>query len=140
LLEPPVNALGYELVDVQVRTGGKGLLRLFIDQEAGINLSDCELVSQQLSAFLDIEDPLPVSYVLEVSSPGQDRPLRTLAHFQRFRDERAKIELKESRDGRRGLTGRLLGTDDQEVLIDVDGEIWRVALAEIAAAKLVRVY
>ena len=84
LLEPPLEALGYELVDLDVRVGRRGLLRVFIDKENGVNLADCELVSRQLSAFLDVEDPLPGQYVLEVSSPGLDRPLRTLEHFGGF--------------------------------------------------------
>ena len=81
LLEPPVEALGYELVDLDVRVGRNGLLRIYVDKDDGVNLADCELVSRQLGAFLDVEDPLPGHYVLEVSSPGLDRPLRTLEHF-----------------------------------------------------------
>ena len=78
----PVEALGYELVDLDFRVGRRGLLRIFIDKQNGVNLEDCELVSRQLSAYLDVEDPLPGRYVLEVSSPGLDRPLRTLEHFR----------------------------------------------------------
>ena len=137
LLEPPLEALGYELVDLDVRVGRRGLLRVFIDKESGVNLADCELVSRQLSAFLDVEDPLPGRYVLEVSSPGLDRPLRTLEHFRRFRDCRAKVHLREPRESRRMLNGRLLGIRDESILMDVDGEIWRLQPAEIASARLV---
>ena len=84
LLEPPVQALGYELVDLEARIGGNGLLRVYIDRDDGVDLDDCERVSRQLSAFLDVEEPLPGSYTLEVSSPGLDRPLRTAEHFERF--------------------------------------------------------
>lgn len=136
LLEPPLEALGYELVDIDVRVGRQGLLRLFIDKPDGVNLEDCELASRQLSAFLDVEDPLPGHYVLEVSSPGLDRPLRTLEHFRRFRDCRAKVKLREPRESRRMLNGRLLGTSDESIVMDVDGEIWRLQPAEIASAKL----
>ncbi len=136
-LEPPVEALGYELVDIDVRVGRAGLLRIFIDKEEGVNLSDCELVSRQLSAFLDVEDPLPGRYVLEVSSPGLDRPLRTLDHFRRFRDRRAKVRLREPRESRRMLDGRLLGIRDESIVMDVDGEVWRLRPADIASAKLV---
>ena len=136
LLEPPLAALGYELADLDVHLGRRGLLRLFIDREAGVKLEDCERVSEQLGAWLDVEDPLPGSYVLEVSSPGFDRRLRTLAHFTRFAGERAKVELKDAREGRRNLTGKLAGTDAERVLIDVDGEVWRVPLNDIAMARL----
>lgn len=137
LLEPPVEALGYELVDIDVRVGRHGLLRIYVDREDGVNLADCELVSRQLSAFLDVEDPLPGHYVLEVSSPGLDRPLRTLEHFRRFRDCRAKVRLREPRESRRMLNGRLLGIRDESIVMDVDGEIWRLQPAEIASARLV---
>ena len=137
LLELPVEALGYELVDIDVRVGRKGLLRVFIDKEAGVNLSDCERVSRQLSAFLDVEDPLPGRYVLEVSSPGLDRPLRTLEHFRRFRECQAKVRLREPRESRRMLNGRLLGICDESIVMDVDGDIWRLQPAEIASARLV---
>ena len=136
-LEPPVEALGYELVDLDVRVGRRGLLRIFIDKEEGVNLSDCELVSRQLSAFLDVEDPLPGRYVLEVSSPGLDRPLRTLEHFRRFRDCQAKVRLREPRESRRMLNGRLLGIRDESIVMDVDGEIWRLQPTDIASARLV---
>ncbi|MCZ0952626.1 MAG: ribosome maturation factor RimP [Rhodospirillaceae bacterium] len=137
LLEPPLDALGYELVDLDVRVGRRGLLRVFIDKENGVNLADCEFVSGQLSAFLDVEDPLPGRYVLEVSSPGLDRPLRTLEHFRRFRDRPAKVRLREPRENRRMLNGRLLGIRDESIVMDVDGEIWRLQPAEIASARLV---
>ena len=137
LLEPPVEALGYELVDLDVRVGRHGLLRIYVDKDDGVNLADCELVSRQLSAFLDVEDPLPGHYVLEVSSPGLDRPLRTLEHFRRFRDRRAKVRLREPRESRRMLNGRLLGIRDESIVMDVDGEIWRLRPTEIASARLV---
>lgn len=137
LLEPAVAALGYELTDIDAHLGRRGLLRVFIDRPAGgVTLADCERVSDQLGAFLDVEDPLPGSYVLEVSSPGLDRRLRTLAHFERFNGEAVKIELRDARDGRRRVTGRLQGTEAGVVLVDVDGALWRVPLQDIAVARL----
>lgn len=137
LLEPAVAALGYELTDLDAHLGRRGLLRVFIDRPDGsVTLADCERVSDQLGAFLDVEDPLPGSYVLEVSSPGLDRRLRTLAHFERFNGELVKIELRDARDGRRRMTGRLQGTEAGEVLVDVDGTLWRVPLKDIAVARL----
>ena len=137
LLEPAVAALGFELTDLDAHAGRRGLLRVFIDREPGVTLADCERVGEQLGAFLDVEDPLPGSYVLEISSPGLDRRLRTLAHFQRFVNVRIKVELKVARDGRRRLTGLLVGTDGETVLVDVDGATWRVELNDIAEARLV---
>jgi ribosome maturation factor RimP len=136
LIEPPLAALGFELADLDAHAGKRGLLRIFIDREQGVTLEDCERVSEQLGTWLDVEDPLPGSYVLEVSSPGFDRRLRTLKHFDRFAGERAKVELKDSREGRRRLTGRIVGTDERDVVIDVDGAIWRVPLNDIAVARL----
>jgi len=85
LLEPTVERLGYELADLEVRPGGRnGLVRVFIDGPDGIGLDDCEKVSLAVSALLDVEDPLPGNYNLEVSSPGLDRKLTKVEHFQRF--------------------------------------------------------
>ena len=136
LIEPPLAALGFELADLDVHLGRRGLLRLFIDRKGGVKLEDCERVSEQIGAWLDVEDPLPGSYVLEVSSPGFDRRLRTMTHFGRFAGERAKLELKDPHGGRRKLTGKLAGTEPGQVLIDVDGEVWRVPLNDIAMARL----
>jgi ribosome maturation factor RimP len=136
LIEPPLAALGFELADLDAHLGRRGLLRIFIDRAQGVTLEDCERVTEQLGAWLDVEDPLPGSYVLEVSSPGFDRRLRTLAHFERFAGERAKLELRDAREGRRKLTGRLAGTDAGQVLIEVDGEVRRVPLNDIAVARL----
>jgi ribosome maturation factor RimP len=130
-------ALGFELADLDAQAGRRGLLRIYIDRTTGgVTLDDCQRVSEQLGAFLDVEDPLPGSYVLEVSSPGLDRRLRTLAHFERFTGERVKLELKDPREGRRNVSGRLHGVDAGEVLVDVDGATWRLPLRDIAVARL----
>jgi ribosome maturation factor RimP len=137
LLEPTLARLGYELVDLELYFGRRGLLRLYIDKEAGVTLADCEFVSRQIGAFLDVEDPLPSSYVLEVSSPGFDRRLRTIEHFRRFRNEEVKIELARPRDGRRRLKGRLTDVGDESVTVAVDGVNWNVDLKDIGVARLV---
>lgn len=136
MLEPPIGALGYELVDLEARAGRNGLLRIYIDKPSGVTLSDCEHVSEQVSALLDVEDPLPGHYVLEVSSPGLDRHLRTRAHFQRFEGETVKMELKSPRDGRRRLKGRIVAVDGDVISIDVEGTTWQVNLSDIAIARL----
>jgi ribosome maturation factor RimP len=136
LLEPPVAAMGFELADLDAHFGRRGLLRLFIDREGGVTLDDCQRVSEQIGAWLDVEDPLPGSYVLEVSSPGFDRRLRKLEHFERFSGEQARIELRDARDGRRRFTGRLAGVEGSEVLLEVDGELTRLPFGDIALARL----
>jgi ribosome maturation factor RimP len=141
LLDPVVAALGFELVDLDVRLGRNGLLRLYIDRpegaEGGITLGDCELVSGQIGAFLDVEDPLPGSYVLEVSSPGLDRRLRTAGHFERFLGSEIKVELKRAAEGRRRFRGKLTGVEGGEIFVNVDGNELSWNLADIAEARLV---
>ena len=137
LLTGPVESLGYELVDLDLRVGGRGLLRVYIDLPGGINVDDCARVSRQLSAFLDVEDPIPGSYTLEVSSPGLDRRLRTIEHFRRFTGHEVKVELKQPRDGHRKLRGELTDIGDEDITLDVDGAEWRLAMGDIAMAKLV---
>jgi ribosome maturation factor RimP len=136
LLEPPIAALGFELADLDAHFGRRGLLRLYIDRQGGVTLDDCQRVSEQIGALLDVEDPLPGSYVLEVSSPGFDRRLRRLDHFERFRGENAKVELRDARDGRRKFTGRLAGLEGSDVLLEVDGELIRLPFGDIAVARL----
>lgn len=137
-LEAEVNALGYELVELELQLGQRsGLLRLYIDSEAGITLEDCERVSHQVSALLDVEDPIPGRYNLEVSSPGLDRVLRTPAHFKRFTGERLKLETREpSPEGRRRYTGVLLEAGAEGIAVDVDGERFDIAYDNIAKARL----
>jgi ribosome maturation factor RimP len=136
LLEPAVAAMGFELADLDAHFGRRGLLRLYIDRPEGVTVDDCQRVSEQVGALLDVEDPLPGSYVLEVSSPGFDRRLRTLAHFERFSGELAKVELKDAREGRRKLAGKLAGVEGGLVLLEVEGRIWRLPLKDIAEARL----
>ncbi|MGD8689784.1 MAG: ribosome maturation factor RimP [Gammaproteobacteria bacterium] len=138
LLEPTVKGMGYELVEVEFRSGPDALLRIYIDGPDGqITLDDCELVSHQVSGLLDVEDPIPGAYSLEVSSPGLDRPLRTAEHFRRFVGERAKIQLLQPREGRRRFTGTLEGVRDEKVAINVDGQDFELPLANIEKARIV---
>jgi len=137
LLNGPVEGLGYELVDLDVSVGGKGVLRVYIDLPGGINLGDCERVSRALSAFLDVEDPIPGSYSLEVSSPGVNRRLRTAEHFRRFKGHEVKLELKVPQDGRRRLRGELTEAGTAAITLDVEGATWQVSMDDIEMAKLV---
>ena len=138
LLEPTVEGLGFELADLDVRLGGRnGLVRVFIDKPDGIGLDDCEKVSREVAALLDVEDPIPGSYVLEVSSPGIDRRLRTSGHFAQYVNEEVKIQLARPHDGRRRFRGKVAEVDDKAVSVVVDGTKWRLPIAEIATATLV---
>ncbi|HKT31921.1 MAG TPA: ribosome maturation factor RimP [Gammaproteobacteria bacterium] len=133
IIEPAVNGLGYELVELEFH--GK-LLRLYIDQAQGVTLDDCEKVSRQISAVLDVADPISGAYTLEVSSPGLDRPLRKPADFSVQSGKRARIELALPLNGRRRFSGTLRGLEDGEVLIEVDGALFRLPFAQIAKARL----
>ena len=138
LLEPTVERLGYELVDLEVRLGGKGgLVRLYIDKPDGIDLDDCEKVSLAVSALLDVEDPVPGNYNLEVSSPGLDRKLTKVEHFQRFEGETVKVQLRFPIEGRRRFRGTLLSSDDENIVVEVDGESFSLPLKTIDTARLV---
>ena len=137
LLEPTVNALGYELVDLDVKTGRGGLLRLFIDKEPSVTLADCEHVSEQIGDWLDVEDPLPDGYVLEVSSPGLDRRLRKPEHFSAVVGTQIRVELKRALDGRRRFRGQLVAADTTHIVMNVDGTEWRLPLNDVGIARLV---
>ena len=138
LLGPEVEALGYELVELDAPApGGSGTLRIYIDRDEGVGLEDCERVSHRVSGLLDVEDPIPGQYVLEVSSPGLDRPLRTEDHFRRQAGQLVKIVLASGRPGRRRYKGRILGVDDGVLEIDVDGEGVSLSLSDIESARLV---
>ena len=138
LLEPTIERLGYELTDLELKLGGRdGLLRVFIDKADGIDIEDCEAVSRQVSAILDVEDPLPGNYTLEVSSPGLDRALTKPSHFQRFMGEDVRVKLRFPLDGRRNFRGALKAADDEQIEIEVDGQSFSLALATIESARLV---
>lgn len=138
LLEPTVERLGYELADLEVRLGGKGgVVRVFIDKPDGIGLDDCEKVSLAVSAILDVEDPVPGNYDLEVSSPGLDRKLTKVEHFQRFTGEIVKVSLRFPKEGRRRFRGTLVSVDDENIVVEVDGESHSLALSMIDTARLV---
>jgi len=138
LIEPTIERLGYELTDLEVRLSGQGgLLRLTIDKLDGIDLDDCEKVSHAVSALLDVEDPVPGNYNLEVSSPGLDRKLTKVEHFQRFEGETLKITMRFPIEGRRRFRGTLVSSDDENIVVEVDGESHSLPLSMIDTARLV---
>ena len=156
LTEPLVAGLGYELVDIEyAATRSEATLRVYIDWPGGkvpaetaalpddgtrafdgIGVEDCERVSRELSALLDVEDPIAVPYQLEVSSPGMDRILRTPAHYRRFAGQRVHVELVAPREGRRRYTGDLVRAGDEEFDVNVDGSVVTIRYAEAGKTRL----
>jgi ribosome maturation factor RimP len=142
LLEPPIEALGFELVDIEIaREGRGGVLRIFIDRRAGdsaagVTVDDCARVSHAVSELLEIHDPIKGHYTLEVSSPGFDRILRTRAHFERFVGERIFAELKLPQDGRRRFIGLLKSASSDTIVVEVDGKAYELPLDRIQKARL----
>lgn len=144
LLAPRVQSLGLELLGAEyLPAPGGATLRLYIDVpqgEAGersVGIEDCESVSREVSAQLDVADPITGHYTLEVSSPGVDRPLFDTAQFARFAGEQAKVTLKLPLDGRRRLTGRIVAVHGTRVDFDVDGQPLSVDIDNMDKARLV---
>jgi ribosome maturation factor RimP len=146
IVEPAVQAAGYELVDLRFLLEQQGwVLRVCVDLPLGsddrVDLRDCENMSRELSAVLDVDDPIPQAYSLEVSSPGIDRPLRTAAHFQYFTGSDAKIQLAvplhTPAGDRRNFRGILGGVENDKVKITCDGTPFELPIADIEHAKLV---
>jgi ribosome maturation factor RimP len=137
LIEPVLAQLGYELVELEYAAGRtSAVVRIFIDQAAGISVDDCERVSRDVAALLDVDDPIPTAYTLEVSSPGFDRVLRTPAHFERFVGERIFVELQAPRAGRKRYTGILKSVAAARIELEVDKQTVDVPFGEIAKARL----
>jgi ribosome maturation factor RimP len=138
LIEPVVAGLGYELYGIEYLGQGKySVLRVYIDQAEGITVDDCARVSHQLSAVLDVEDPIASNYELEVSSPGMDRPLLSAAHFQRYVGETVKIKTMRPIDGRSRFSGVLREAQDESAILDIDGESVVIPFEAVNQARLV---
>jgi len=139
LLEPILESLGLSLWDLEVQMhGSKWLVRVYIDREdSGITLDDCESVSRDLSAILDVEDIIPHAYTLEVSSPGLDRTLSKPGHYTRFTGSAVKVKTYQQINGQKVFHGRLLGLVDELVKIELEsGIIVDIPLQLIAKASL----
>ncbi len=113
--------MGYELVALELQPGGNAqVLRAYIDRPEGITIDDCERVSRQLSALLDVEEPLRGDYTLEVSSPGADRLLTRREHFVRYVGDKVRIRLRMARDGRRHLTGTIAAVMEEGIELKLE--------------------
>jgi ribosome maturation factor RimP len=139
IIAPAVEAAGYRLVRLRLMGGKRKTLQVMAERADGtMNVEDCARLSRALSAFLDREDPLEGEYVLEVSSPGIDRPLTRLIDFARWAGHEAKIELKiPDAAGRKRFKGQLLGLDGNDVVMEVEGARLFFPHASVAEAKLV---
>ena len=138
IITPVIEDMGFELVRVRLMSGKTTTLQIMADKpEGGIEVDDCAEISQAVSAVLDVEDPILDEYVLEVSSPGIDRPLTRLKDFEMFEGYEAKIETAEMIDGRRRFKGELAGTEGDEVLINVAEGTIGLKFDWLSDAKLV---
>ena len=139
LLGPVVEALGCELWGLELQTGGRTkLLRIYIDRaEDGIGVDDCERVSRQASAVLDVEEAINGEYILEVSSPGMDRPLYELSQYEQYIGEDISLRLRFPYEGRRNFKGRLTGIDDDEIVLVVTDHEFLFPVEGIEKANVV---
>ena len=145
LAEPYVRDAGFDLIEVQYAREQRGaVLRLFIDRPAGsagdqtlVGVDDCERVSRDVSAALDVADNIAHTYLLEVSSPGLDRPLRRERDFARFVGESARVRLEAGVEGRRNFSGTIRGAKDGHVEIACDGRSYELPIDDIVRANLI---
>jgi len=137
LIGPAVEGLGYEFVGAEYMPRRRNaLLRVYIDNDAGVSLDDCARVSDQLSGLLDVENPIQGAYSLEVSSPGLDRPLFFERHFDRFRGAKIRVKMSMPVAGQRNFKGTLGGCRDGAVILLQDGEEHALPLEDISTARL----
>lgn len=142
LLEPSVRACGFELWGIEFfQQGRHSVLRIYIDSPEGVTVDHCALVSHQVSGVLDVEDPIAGEYVLEVSSPGWDRPLFSVEQFKRFVGTVANIRLAVPVNGRRRFKGRIEQIDDENnVIVKVDDQEFALPFVQIDKANIVPDY
>lgn len=141
ILAPVVEAMGFQCWGVEyISQGRHSVLRVFIEHEQGISVDDCEAVSRQLSAVLDVEDPISAEYTLEVSSPGMDRQLFTLDQFEAYAGHRVKIKTRVAVEERRNFLGTLKGVEDQDVVVQVDQYEYLLPIEYIEKANIIPVF
>lgn len=136
-LKNPIEAMGYELYDVTYLKGNKkGKLIVYIDKIDGISLSDCEVVSRHISVLLDVENIIRESYILEVSSPGINRTLKTKKHYMDSIGKNCTISLFDYIDNQKNINGKILNVDDNGISIETSGNIKYIEFKNIKKAKL----
>lgn len=138
VVEPVVTGLGYELVGAEFGQAENGqTLRVYIDKPEGIVMDDCAAVSRQLNAVLDVEDTIKSAYLLEVSSPGVDRPLFTEAHFSAQIGEQIRVRMADAVDGRRNFKGQLVAVENAHAVVEVDGIDYQLPVTDVEQAHLI---
>lgn len=138
LLASAVHGMDYEFVGCELlRQGRRSLLRVYIDRPAGITVEDCSKVSRQISALLDVEDPIQGHYTLEVSSPGLDRPLFEIEHFVKYVGRKVKLRLLVPIENQRNMVGVLTGVEGMNIHLSLDGRMIEVPFSTIEKAKLI---
>ncbi len=138
MLEPAVEALGFELLGLEfVQAGRHSTLRVYIEHENGITVDNCADVSRQVSAILDVEDPITNEYDLEVSSPGVDRPLFKPAHYEQAQGEELRVRTKLPQDGRRNFKGDLVAVSGDMITLKIDGQDHMIMLSNIERANII---
>lgn len=138
LVGPIVLALDLELWGCElVRQGKYSLIRVYIDRESGVDISDCEKVSRQVSAVFDVEEPITEEYTLEVSSPGLERPLFRLEQFRKYVGSIIQLRIKKPQDGRKKFKGDLVQVDDNSIVLSIDGGEVEFQYTDIDKANLI---
>ncbi|CAM2754887.1 ribosome maturation factor RimP [Legionella worsleiensis] len=137
LLAPTVESMGYELWGCEYLSQGKhSLLRIYIDKPEGIGIEDCQEVSKQVSALLDVEDPIPGNYSLEISSPGIPRPLFNAEQYQRYTGQPVQVKTFKPVTGKRKLLGTIVCATERAVVLDINNEHHEILFSNIVKAYL----
>jgi ribosome maturation factor RimP len=138
LIDTTIQALGLDLWGVELLQQGKySLLRIYIEREEGVSIEDCEKVSRQVSALLDVEDPIAGEYTLEVSSPGMDRPLFSIEHYSQYVSREVDLKLRRPLDGRRKFKGQIIKVSGDIVGLLVEGSEYDLEFSDIEKASIV---
>lgn len=138
LIEPTVVTLGLQLWGIEhIQQGKYSLLRIYIESDIGITIEHCEQVSKQVSALLDVEDPIPGEYTLEVSSPGVERPLFTLNQFAQFAGSEVKLRMHNPVAGRRNFKGKIASVEGDIISLSVDGTDFNLNFSDVEKANIV---
>jgi ribosome maturation factor RimP len=138
LIEPVVTGMGFTLWGIEyIRSGKFSTLRVYIDHEDGIHVDNCAEVSRQVSAIMDVEDPISGNYTLEVSSPGMDRPLFKIEQYAAYVGEWVELKLRYAFEGRRNFKGVISGIEDNDVVIQVDNEQFLLPIESIDKSRII---
>ena len=138
VLEQHIAKIGYELIGCEyIAQGSNSILRIYVDSDMGVSLDDCQKVIDYVDPLLDVEDIVQGKYNLEVSSPGENRPLFTHAQFAKYTGEIVHVRLKHALDGRRNFKGKLVSVDEKNIEVEIDSKLFNITFDSIDKANLV---